>query len=342
MKAKRNLIIAICFFIFILSIPAITLLKMAMGGIPLDQYKGALYGRFPMIKLNTVITERLTGGSYMESNEVLLGKDGWLFYKVKTDGTPLYDYMGINHFSNEELEHVDNNLKDICSLAEERGFDLAFLTIPNKEQVYEEYMPDTVSKVSEISKLDQLTAHILSKDTITSEELKINGEGLIAGKYPYVDISYTFNALKDSYPLYYKTDTHWTQIGSYIALQKTLENLYGKSQSIESIGFNQVEGFEGDLPRISGTSDRFSENDYVLDSDKVLKEAKKGGILLVIGDSFGDAMLHTAKYYFDEVYHVRIKNYSGELLDEYKPDLVIVECVERYLDDLEQYNIAKM
>ena len=93
MKKIRNKSVAGVFALIIMLICVLTLLKMVRGHLRINEFEGALVGRYRMINLNTAISKLLTGGTYMESNEVLLGKDGWLFYKATSDGTPLYDYM---------------------------------------------------------------------------------------------------------------------------------------------------------------------------------------------------------------------------------------------------------
>lgn len=321
MIKKRNLIISIIFILIITAIPALTLAKMVVKRIPIDQYKGALVGKFQMIKFNTELTSRLTGGTYMESAEVLLGKDGWLFYKVKTDGTPLYDYMGINRFSEEELRTIDANLSGAYNAMQSNDIKFAVMTIPNKEQVYSEYMPDTVVKISNESRLDQLTGY-----------LEDNTDG-----YPYIDVS---ELLKDnhlSHPLYYKTDTHWTEVGSFLALQEMMQNLYGSSESLDDVEFMATPGFEGDLCRISGTN--YPDVTYSLVPDSIDPSLKHNETLLIVGDSFGDSMIHTAKYYYENVYWIRIKDYTKDCLTQYSPDVVLWECVERYLPDMVEYNM---
>lgn len=323
MDKKRNILISIVFVMIIVLIPAGTLLKMVKQSIPLNQYTGALVGRYQMIKFNTAITERLTGGNYMESNEVLLGKNGWLFYKVETDGTPLHDYMGLNHFSNEEMEMALNNMEEFGNKLADRGIKYAVMTIPNKEQVYSEYMPDTVPVISEVSRLDELTEYVKEKCG-----------GVIGGKYPYIDMTDILTEKAAEYPLYYVTDTHWTEEGSFLAMQEMMNELYGKKQSIDDVQFATYPGFVGDLTKISGTMDRFTDVTYELLEESIGPDMYCGGTLFVVGDSFGDAMLHVAEHYYDNVYWVRIKDYEPGLIDKYNPDVVLWECVERYLPDM--------
>lgn len=323
MKKIRNKSVAGVFALIIMLICVLTLLKMVRGHLGINEFEGALVGRYRMINLNTSISKLLTGGTYMESNEVLLGKDGWLFYKATGDGTPLYDYMGINHFSEEELTKVYDNLVAIGDGISARGMDVIFMTVPNKEQVYSEYMPDTVDKINDKSRLDELTEYIESKG------------GLIADRYGYVDTSKVLRAYKDTYPLFYRTDTHWTECGSYLALMELRRAMDQRVTPIDEVVFTDKGGFVGDLAKISGSRDEYSDVNPVIDASSINDDSTKDQVMLIIGDSFGDAMIHSAKHFYKEVYWVRLKEYTDEL-DRYEPDVVVVECVERYLSDLQE------
>ena len=75
----------------------------------------------------------------MESTQVLKGKNNWLFYKTEMDGHPIWDYMGINHFTEDELAAMAANLTQMRDYFEnERGIDFYIMALPNKEIVYEE------------------------------------------------------------------------------------------------------------------------------------------------------------------------------------------------------------
>ena len=76
----------------------------------LNDFTEKLFLRPIFIEGNTKLTSILTGGTYMESTQVLLGKEKWLFYKTQNDGYPIYDYMGINHFSEAEMAAMASNL----------------------------------------------------------------------------------------------------------------------------------------------------------------------------------------------------------------------------------------
>ena len=76
----------------------------------IDQFTDGLFGRKKLIALNTEITSILTGGTYIESTQTLKGKNNMFFYKTEFDGQPIWDYMGINHFTDEEMAAIAANL----------------------------------------------------------------------------------------------------------------------------------------------------------------------------------------------------------------------------------------
>ncbi len=321
---------------FITIVPIFTLIRMAMQGIPISQYNMNIVGKFKLIGFNTKFTELVSGGEYMESPSVLLGKDGWLFYKVDTDGTPLYDYMGINRFSEDEMDGICEGIGELQAKLAKTGIRSAILTIPNKEQVYAGYMPETIEKISDISRLDQLSQYV-------------KADGRLKG---YTDASGVLKAEADKLPLYYKTDTHWTGVGAYIALREVMNALYDDKEAYAAISgtvtddgvvmddgvrFIRTPGFEGDLARISSTSDRYTDVSYPVDPDSVPASDKKDETLLIIGDSFGDSMQHIAGQYYREVVFIQLNDYEDGDIYTYSPDTVIIECVERYLPRLAGY-----
>ncbi|GFI09332.1 hypothetical protein IMSAGC007_01793 [Lachnospiraceae bacterium] len=69
----------------------------------INQFTDGLFGRTNLIGFNTELTSLLTGGTYIESTQTLMGKNNMFFYKTELDGHPIWDYMGINHFTEEEM-----------------------------------------------------------------------------------------------------------------------------------------------------------------------------------------------------------------------------------------------
>lgn len=282
----------------------------------LNSFIETLFLRPLFIEGNTKLTSFLTGGTYMESTQVLLGKEDWLFYKTQNDGQPIYDYMGINHFSEEEMAAMASNLimtRDYFEKEKEVRF--VAMTIPNKEIVYEEYMPDTIARVNTVSKGELFAEYMYNNTDV-----------------PYIYMKETFAEQKGNYPLFYKTDTHWNQIGAFLGVQEILDTLYGTKASPDSVIFKETQkDFAGDLSVIAGAEDKYKiDTVYEFDPASADPAQKRAETVIIAGDSFGGFLSLVAEGYYEEVYWVKQEEFTASMVDEYGADVVIWETVERY------------
>lgn len=281
----------------------------------LNTFTDKLFLRPAFIDGNTKLTSFLTGGTYMESTQVLLGKENWLFYKTQNDGYPIYDYMGINHFSEEEMAAMASNLTTARDYFEkEKGITFLAVTIPNKEIVYEEYMPDTIARVDSVSRGEQFAGYMWEHSDVS-----------------YVYPKQAFAEQKENYPLFYKTDTHWNHIGAFIGVQEIFAKLYGQKGSPDSVVFKEGQkDFAGDLAVIAGVADKYAlDTVYEFDPASVDPEQKKEETVIVVGDSFGGFLSVIAGGYYEEVYWIDTDDFTVSMVDEYDADIIIWETVER-------------
>ena len=286
----------------------------------LNNFTERLFTRTKLIALNTELTSLLTGGTYMESTQVLLGKNDWLFYKTELDGHPVWDYMGINHFTEEELAAIADNLTQTRDYFEnERGIDFYIMALPNKEIVYEEYMPDTIARVDEVSRAEQVAEYIWANTDLT-----------------YVFPKQAMLDAKEEYQIYYKTDTHWNQVGAFVGIQEIFKEAYGTYADLDSVSFRiDSETFAGDLATIAGVSDKYANDTvYVFEKESADPAQYRDEVALIIGDSFGGFLMTVAKGYYKDVVWIntKVEDFSMELIDEYNPDVIIWESVERYME----------
>ncbi len=52
----------------------------------ISNFTDGLFGRTKLIAFNTELTSLLTGGTYIESTQTLMGKNNMFFYKTELDG----------------------------------------------------------------------------------------------------------------------------------------------------------------------------------------------------------------------------------------------------------------
>ena len=291
----------------------------------LNSFTERLCARNKLIAFNSELTSLLTGGTYMESTQVLLGKDNWLFYKTELDGHPLWDYMGINHFTDDELAAIAANLVSMRDGFNALGVDFYVTALPNKEIIYEEYMPDTVARVDTVSRAEQLADYIWDNTDLV-----------------YVYPKQALLDAKAEGQIYYQTDTHWNQKGAFVGMQQLMHEAYGvEAKNLDSVSFDITSNdLAGDLAVIGGVADKYNiDTTYVFDADTADKAQYRDEVALVVGDSFSGFLSTIAKGYYKEVHWIYTKDFTMSMLDEYDADVVIWESVERYMETFLNVNL---
>lgn len=283
----------------------------------LNSFTERLFGRTKLIAFNTELTSLITGGTYIESTQVLLGKNNMFFYKTELDGHPIWDYMGINHFSQEELDAITANLLSTKEHLAKKGIEFYAMCVPNKEIIYEENMPNTISRVNDVSRGQQLAQYLEENTDLV--------------------FLYPKDALleaKKNIELYYKTDSHCNQIGAFVNMQEFFDKVYGTKAELDSVKFDiNATDYSGDLAVMAGVSDKYKiDTVYVFDKESANKSQYNDQVLLFVGDSFGGFLSTVAKGYYKEVYWEHPDTFEYSMYEKYNPDVVIWERAERYCE----------
>ena len=283
----------------------------------INNFTNGLFGRTKLIAFNTELTSFLTGGTYIESTQVLMGKNNMFFYKTELDGHPIWDYMGINHFSDEELAAIAANMTATRDHLAEKGIEFYAMCVPNKEIIYEENMPDTIARVDDTSRGEQLAAYMKENTDLVFVYPK---EALLANK--------------DQAQLYYSTDSHCNQKGAFVNMQEFFREVYGTHAELDSVRFDEnATDFVGDLAGMAGLADKYRiDTVYVFDKDSADRQQYHDQVLLFVGDSFGGFLTAVCKGYYKEVYWEHPDNFKYSMYEEYDPDVVIWERAERYCE----------
>lgn len=275
--------------------------------------------------------------------KVIVGDDGWLIYTAEGD---IDDYQKIVLFTEEELISIQQSLDALSARYTEKGITLLVVIPPNKNTIYPERVPSQIPVIGEQSKLDQLT-----------EYLRENGTQQI------FDLRPLLLEAKAERQIYYSTDTHWNDYGSYIAysaimreLQKTYPSL--DALPLSSFNVNITEPAQLDLSRNIGIT-RLPEPRVqfspLFDLRTTYKELNLGGRKMMISynpdESLPNLVMYHDSFFFSvipflgEHFHegIYIQNYTGgglwtlSWVDEQEPDVVIIEFTERYLSDLPRF-----
>ena len=295
-----------------------------------------------LITLNSAIDYFLFNHS--SNDEVIIGKNDWLFYSNKQDGDPIGCYQGENLFSQEELVNIANNCIAQRDFLNSQGKEFVIFIAPNKERINYEYMPDMYGKPTDMYPALQVV-----------EYLKENTDLRVV--YPYTELMKVKEDIKQN--IWYKTDTHWNMIGGYIGASALLKELGIDMPAIESaqITIKEECNRSGDLAGMLNLSKMLEENDveYSLegydthniecdewDFDKALVYHAVGADprkIYVMRDSFSSQMALYIGSQFNESYLRHRNSYSYKNLKKEDPDIVVYELVERYADTLGTFSI---
>lgn len=268
-------------------------------------------------------------------SDVTVGKDNWLFYTVSEPGEDaLADYQKTNLYTGEQRAAIGDAVASIQEEMEKRGIRFFVFEAPNKESIYGEYMPDSVKTYGDVSRLDALIP-------------ELQGErGL--------PVYYLKNALEEyasEYQLYYRYDTHWNQLGSFVGTQQIAEVLTGDSVSLHDVEIEEAGTCSGDMARMLNMASEYNDDteyvieDYLPEITVTQTEADDRGYfavyesdspndrtLLLVGDSFSQGL----KYFLPSLYRRTVfttfDTYDSTLIEKYQPDDFIYMTVERNQD----------
>ncbi len=286
--------------------------------------------------------------------KVLMGKDGWLY---SWNELILENYYG---------SHDDRQLRAWINVYEkrqlwlkERGIDFAFVTVPNKMTIYPEYLPRSLNTVGQTTKLEQLVTFFKENSAVKVIDLR---PPLMAAKplnqlYYKTDTHWNYYGAFEAYkhilkkifpslsPMCVSTVSHLLEKGSKIDNDTTgdlihmlkgcrrqyprfhfLENACAKEMGFDNITLATVGMKPRSIPIPEGAPSRYL-------FFKGCNHEKKR--VIVFRDSFFSAVECFFSEHFELVVYIRKKydpTIMEDLIEKIKPDIVIEEILERYLN----------
>lgn len=273
------------------------------------------------------------------SEQVILGEGEWMFFADYGDVTNISDYQGVLTLSGEECAQMSEVLTTFADAQAEQGRQTVLFVVPNKEQIYGQYLPDGIEQVNSVSRTDILLAYLAVQETSL----------LLADPKPLL-----LETAQGDDGLYYLYDSHWTPAGCYLGLQ-VLQSALGVTLDEYNASDYTFSGeyFSGDIGAMSGLFSLESEPiyradsgydgvitlsvaDYCADLEIYQSEAADTRRVLVLGDSFRYEMENQLSYYYAEVGYLDITLASTELIDLFEPDIIVIEQVER---NIQQFSV---
>lgn len=276
------------------------------------------------------------------SDSVIVGKDGWYFYNSihRDDGDSLADYQGTNLYTQEELEQIKSNMLTTQQKLAEEGIEFILVMAPNKERVYADKMPAAYGPLAEQSRVQQVYDYL--KDEIRVIYLE---DELMQARERY-----------PQYEFYCHLDTHWTNLGAYVGARTVAKEFGHEMPTIDQLLILETPQSGMDLSAIMNLTQYLNQDvnynvggynpqpvDLVEDSATISRyktsQADDRKVLL-IRDSFGAALAPFVASQFNDMVVFPYADYEPSMLDAEKPDIVMYEVVERYVDRLRTYQVV--
>ena len=300
-------------------------------------WSSAMYKKEDVSGVNQILTYLTTGQA--SATQVKSGKDGWLFFNT---ARTVNDYNGSDVYSGEELSQMLSTALGVQSELGRREINSVIIVAPNKSNVYFDQVLDDFS-YSETSRTEKMIEY-LAASGVNIISLK---DALLEGK--------------SSWQIYYSYDTHWNQLGAYIGVKEALasfdieisplsERTVSSMPLRECYHHNAID----DLAIIAGLEKILDDDvEYIIDgtasidwstlaveqNERLVSHFTNPGAQLdstvfVVGDSFSTSMLPELCEVFSNVYVVHRDGFKPSQIDEFSPDYVIFEYLERYSDQL--------
>lgn len=273
--------------------------------------------RHEMITLNDELTGTLLRD--IDSSGVLLGKDGWLFYK-----STIEDYAGTALFSPRQSYAAARVLRLMQEYCEQNGIRFYFTVAPNKNSLYGNQMPERYP-VAQVHNAELLAQQLVQQDV------------------HYIDLFEPLSSKKEQ--LYYRLDSHWNMRGAQLAAQTLLQELKGQTTDFDALRLEDTTPHTGDLYEMVYPAGEESELDaayafdYVYDEkfrsadDITIHTENSGeeGSVFVYRDSFGINLHPFLAQEYQNACFSRNMPYRMSAVKEEQPEVLLVEIVERNL-----------
>lgn len=252
-----------------------------------------------------------------DHNKVLIGKEDWLFLQNDSNSIQkqIAGQIKLDKYAwRTILENRKNKLNSI-------GIKYIFMVIPNKECVYEQFLPDGIA---------------ISRNRPIFDMLEI-----------FPELIYPIEELKKYKNTYDKGDAHWNWYGAYIAYQNLISKIEIAPLEEKNISFYEDDRIETDLASKLGISNgktiniNVNKNTPVKTFDNKIKntgrmyELENNNIdsttILFFGDSFGHNLAKLLSYSCKKIVYKQQPDLDFELIDKIKPNIVISEQIERFI-----------
>lgn len=285
--------------------------------------------------------------TYMAPQNVggtMIGRFNWLFYA----GQNFMDfYTGANILPESEMAKYAEKVNRLKELCDARGIVPMIMFMPNKEQVYSEYLP-TMEVLDEYKRTKRLTDYI-------------NQYTQVACFYPVEELK----AADVYWQVYYKYDSHWNHMGAYVGLSAYYKNIGVETYNPWLLGPYSVPVTREDLITLGGLSrDNYPPETEIMPNYRpnirveglspladichtYAQDAPYDSKIVVLSDSYREMMTPFIAKDFREMVAAH-RDFTDQCADDIKTcqflfltaverdDVQVFKCIDKVISILEQ------
>ena len=274
------------------------------------------------------------------SDKLIVGREGWLFFG---DANAVAHFRGVDPLGPGELARWRRTLEERRDWLAERGIAYLLVLVPDKHEIYAEYLPPSLPTATETRPLDQLASYLAKRSDIE-----------------VLDLRAPLLAEKAQRRVYHRTDTHWNDAGAhaaYLAILGRLREMLPQLENVRALKVRRgVEEQPGlGLASLVGLEDSYPEEVLIAEpidpNAEIAREYRAGyerrvrtlspfahGVsdaklprAVMFRDSFGNALVPYLSEHFRRILYVWNRDVDPRVVAVEKPDVVIQQIVGRFL-----------
>lgn len=310
----------------------------------ITNYDNNFSGRSLLINLYIKLKSNILHTSPLPQ-KVIAGKNDYLFL---VNYNSMDDFRNVYSFTDVQLDSISKQLNSNQRFLDSLGIKYYVVVMPTKPRIYPEFLPDYVKKVRQVSRLSQLR-----------KQLQITGNSV-----NLLDLTDTILQSKYQGDLYFKNDSHWNELGTFIGYSKLMQFI---NRDFPDIPVRKIDEYQKiidmendlDLAKVLGKDISFSEpviklksvfiskvvnipHDYPIPEVKkknpfyVISTSNKNGRrkLIMYRDSFSGSLTPFISESFNRGIFIWKYSIDRDFILKEKPDVVVQQIVERHIDFL--------
>jgi|GEM_PF-943800 len=307
-----------------------------------DAYYGDTFGfRSWLIRTGSHLKMMLFNTS-INPERALIGKEGYLYYNDFGGSDKNFaSYTHTNLLTKKQLALYADMQERIYKTCLDSGVIYILGFWPEKATVYPEYLPKVMRMQIKdtLSRADQIIGYLKERNSPVK----------------FIDVRPALAKTKQTYPVFYRHDTHWNNYGAYTGYKSLFEQSYDKlgikpyqesdftmvwressdGDLLDMIGVGTTSGitesvpdliFNTSLPYTITSSSYFSDRTLISNCEQCSDKRK----VVVFRDSYTTALIQYYSLHFKEVIYIWAP-YQQSVVNELKPDIVFSMSVERFL-----------